>query len=87
MVRFFSVLFQHGPYRSCPAHNQSRISHTIDVHRLRVPEAIRVTNEAVRDRVMKGGGRLRVIVGRGRHSHGGISVLKPAIMIEMQKFV
>jgi len=62
-------------------------THTIDVHYLRIPEAIRETNKALRDMLLEGGGELRVIVGRGLHSRNKIPVLRPAIITEMKKCV
>jgi hypothetical protein len=60
---------------------------TIDVHRLRVNEAIRVTEKAFRDVLVNGQNSLRVIVGKGNHSRGGFPVLKGALIREMEKYV
>ncbi|KAI0028801.1 hypothetical protein K488DRAFT_57756, partial [Vararia minispora EC-137] len=57
---------------------------TIDIHRLRVREALRQTEIAIRDTLIAGGTQLRVIVGRGNHSQNKLPALKLALMAEMQ---
>lgn len=69
------------------AHNLAGEPHTIDVHRLKVPEAIRETEKATRDVLVEGGTTLRVITGRGNHSVGRIPVLKLALMRIMEGYV
>ena len=62
------------------AHNVAPEPNTLDVHRLKVPEAVRRVEIAIRDTLVAGGTELRVITGRGNHSAGKIPVLKLAIM-------
>jgi hypothetical protein len=70
------------------AHNlQSEDEHTIDVHRLKPTEATRRTEVAIRDALVAGATRLRVICGRGNHSKGGIPVLKLALIGAMEQYV
>ncbi|EJD03201.1 uncharacterized protein FOMMEDRAFT_84592, partial [Fomitiporia mediterranea MF3/22] len=58
----------------------------VDVHRLKVFEAIRATDEALLALQQRGGSRLTVITGRGRHPTGGNSVVKNAIIDRMKYF-
>ncbi|KAI9428621.1 hypothetical protein H4582DRAFT_1271184 [Lactarius indigo] len=68
------------------AHNlQPEDEHTIDVHRLKPTEATRKTEVAIRDALVAGATRLRVICGRGNHSKGGIPVLKLALIGAMEQ--
>lgn len=68
------------------ANNRGRPANTLDLHGLRVPEAVYRTKEAIRDIVLSGGGQdLKVIVGRGNHSPGSKPVLKPAVRQAMEK--
>ena len=60
---------------------------TIDVHGLRQVEAIRRTEVAIRDALLAGATRLRVICGRGVHSKGGIPVLKRALIDATGQYV
>ncbi|TFY63837.1 hypothetical protein EVG20_g6154, partial [Dentipellis fragilis] len=76
-------LHKRAARRYFKAHNLSTEPQTIDVHRLKVPEAIRQTEIALRDTLVEGGTQLRVITGRGNHSAGKIPVLKLAIVREM----
>jgi hypothetical protein len=70
------------------AHNlQPEDEHTIDVHRLKPLEATRKTEIAIRDALVAGATRLRVICGRGSHSRGGIPVLKLALIGAMEQYV
>ncbi|KAF9501959.1 hypothetical protein BDN71DRAFT_1438712 [Pleurotus eryngii] len=68
------------------ANNRGLPVNTLDLHGLRVPEAIYRTKEAIRDIVLSGGGQdLKVIVGRGNHSPGSKPVLRPVIWQAMAK--
>ena len=69
------------------AHNRYQNDATVDLHGLRVAEAIRRTEHAIRDVFLRGGGELRVIVGKGNHSIGGKAVLRPAVLKAMQQYV
>ena len=70
--------------------NQTRLgreaSSAIDVHGLTVVEAIQFVEERVNDWFNSQGSmarptkKLKVITGIGRHSHGGVSRLYPALM-------
>ncbi|KAJ7593879.1 hypothetical protein C8J56DRAFT_925453 [Mycena floridula] len=53
---------------------------TIDVHGLLIPEAIRVVEQEFRQALRNDETQLRVIVGKGNHSKGGVAKLKPAIV-------
>ncbi|KAF8629842.1 hypothetical protein AX15_003208 [Amanita polypyramis BW_CC] len=58
---------------------------TVDVHGLRVQEAIEITEKAFRDALTSGHGTLRVITGRGLHSKNNLPVLRNALIREMEK--
>ncbi|KDQ55885.1 hypothetical protein JAAARDRAFT_332294 [Jaapia argillacea MUCL 33604] len=77
-------LHERAARRYFHAHNLSSAPRTIDVHRLKVPEAIRVTEKAIRDQLLNDGVELRVIVGKGLHSAGKIPALKLALIRELQ---
>ncbi|KAF8894116.1 hypothetical protein BD779DRAFT_1505350 [Infundibulicybe gibba] len=64
--------------------NVSLKPHTIDVHGLRVSEAIQRTEQAFRQSISEGHGSLNVIVGKGLHSQGGIPIIKNAVIREME---
>ncbi|EIM82756.1 uncharacterized protein STEHIDRAFT_64110, partial [Stereum hirsutum FP-91666 SS1] len=60
---------------------------TIDVHRLKVPEAVRETEKAIRDLLVEGGDTLRVVTGRDIedvHDAHPIPVLKLALIRTME---
>ncbi|KLO20337.1 hypothetical protein SCHPADRAFT_1395 [Schizopora paradoxa] len=65
------------------AHNSSFEDDTIDVHGLKPAEATRQVDLKLRRIQLNGGKHLRVIVGRGKHSRGGVPVLKPAVRDHM----
>jgi DNA-nicking Smr family endonuclease len=65
--------------------NQDRPPGEIDLHGLYVKEAIAYTDQALQDTKQQGLTELRVIVGKGLHSAGGSSKLKPAIEDLMRK--
>jgi DNA-nicking Smr family endonuclease len=69
------------------AHNSSPEPQTIDVHRLKVTEAVRLTEVEIRNALVRGDTQLRVITGQGRHSDGKIPVLKLAILQKMSECV
>ncbi|KAF8844401.1 hypothetical protein BDN67DRAFT_963156 [Paxillus ammoniavirescens] len=52
---------------------------SVDLHDLRVVEAIEYAQAAIRDAEEQGKTMLRLIVGKGKHSDGGVSRLKPAV--------
>ena len=58
---------------------------TVDVHGLRVQEAIEVVEKAFRDALTSGYGTLKVITGKGLHSKNNLPVLKNAVIREMEK--
>ncbi|KAH9839259.1 uncharacterized protein C8Q71DRAFT_504502 [Rhodofomes roseus] len=66
------------------AHNFTPEPQTIDVHRLKVPEAVARVEQALYDAMVTGVPELRIITGRGNHSKGKIPVLKLAIIGAMQ---
>ncbi|VDC01712.1 unnamed protein product [Peniophora sp. CBMAI 1063] len=57
---------------------------TIDVHRLRVREAVLAMERAIRDALLAGGETLRVIVGSGQRKDGKLPVLKLALIRELE---
>ncbi|KAI5123875.1 hypothetical protein M0805_005692 [Coniferiporia weirii] len=67
------------------ANNTEHSAERIDVHHLKVLEAVRQTEKALYALQQRGGKELQVIVGRGKHSVGGVPVLKNAIMDKMTK--
>ncbi len=60
---------------------------TVDLHGLRVQEAIEVAERAFRDALDSGYGSLRVITGKGLHSKNNLPILKNALIREMEKYV
>ena len=50
----------------------------IDLHGLRVPEALEVVRQTV-TKLEERGGKVRIICGKGRGSPGGIGVLREAV--------
>ncbi|KAG6850975.1 hypothetical protein H0H93_005844 [Arthromyces matolae] len=64
---------------------RKRRSHTVDVHGLRVAEAVYHTEQALRNAYTDKAPLVRVIVGKGLHSVGKVPVLKEAIMKIMMK--
>ncbi|KAH9935722.1 uncharacterized protein B0H18DRAFT_421658 [Fomitopsis serialis] len=69
------------------AHNFTPVPQTIDVHRLKVPEAVTRVEQALYDAMVTGVPELRIITGRGNHSKGKIPALKLAIIGAMQESV
>jgi DNA-nicking Smr family endonuclease len=61
-------------------------AHVLDVHGLKVPEARSRVERALRDALLAGAPRLRVITGRGNHSVDGIPVLKARIIETMAEY-
>ncbi|KAG7098885.1 hypothetical protein E1B28_000785 [Marasmius oreades] len=57
----------------------------IDLHGLHVKEAIFHTDQALEEAKRRGETTLRLIVGKGLHSTGGVTKIKPAIEELMQK--
>ncbi|TDL26078.1 hypothetical protein BD410DRAFT_895512 [Rickenella mellea] len=62
------------------AYNPAEKPARIDVHGLKVKEAIKQTERKLREVQLSGGKKLEVITGRGRHSKNGIPVLKVSVM-------
>lgn len=60
---------------------------TIDVHRLKVPEAIEKVEQALYDSIVTGTPELRIITGQGHHSKNKIPALKLAIIGAMAEYV
>ena len=58
---------------------------TIDVHRLRVREAVQAMERAIRDALLAGGETLRVIVGSGQRKDGKLPVLKLVLIRELEE--
>lgn len=69
------------------AHNLRPEPQTIDVHRLKVVEALEKVDQALYDAIVTNTPELRIITGRGNHSKNGIPALKLAIIGAMQEYV
>lgn len=67
------------------AHNIVTKPHVIDIHGLKVREALRRVERALRDAIVDNASRLRVITGRGNHSKDNIPVLKNAVIEAMRE--
>lgn len=63
-------IFRHAFPDTCPE---------VDLHGLRVPEAIETLREALRVAQERGQPRVRVVCGKGRGSPGGVGVLRRAV--------
>ena len=57
------------------------------MHGLKKSEAIASVERKLRELQLAGKQRLKVIVGKGKHSKHGIAVLKPAVLNAMQRCV
>ncbi|KAI0358495.1 hypothetical protein OH77DRAFT_1420892 [Trametes cingulata] len=68
------------------AHNMKPQPQTIDVHRLKVPEAIEKVEQALYDAIVTGTPELRIITGQGKHSKNKIPALKLAIIGAMADY-
>ena len=55
------------------------------MHGLKKSEAIASVERKLRELQLAGKQRLKVIVGKGKHSKHGIAVLKPAVLNAMQR--
>jgi len=77
-------LHRRASERYYKAHNLDQQELTIDVHRLKTREAVRKTEVAIRDALVTGETRLRVVCGRGRHSDRGLPVLRLALTKAME---
>ena len=69
------------------AHNMKPQPQTIDVHRLKVPEAIEKVEQALYDAIVTSTPELRIITGQGKHSKNKIPALKLAIIGAMAEYV
>ncbi|KAH9998475.1 hypothetical protein BJV74DRAFT_960349 [Russula compacta] len=78
-------LHRRAAERYFKAHNLQQEERTIDVHRLKRGEAIRRTEIAIRDALLAGNSRLRVICGRGNHSERGLPILRLALTHAMEQ--
>ncbi|KAG6831574.1 hypothetical protein H0H87_004793 [Tephrocybe sp. NHM501043] len=63
---------------------RKRHAHTVDVHGLRVAEAVARTEQALLNALNARAPSLRVIVGKGLHSAGNIPILKGTIIRIME---
>ena len=68
-------------------HNLRVKAREIDVHGLRVREALLRVEQALRDMLLQSATNLRVIVGRGNHSVNKIPVLKMAVLKAMRRYI
>jgi len=64
--------------------NQDKPTGKVDLHGLYVKEAISYSKMALKEARLRGDSEMRLIVGRGKHSDGGISRLKPVILKTMR---
>ncbi|KAK0502563.1 hypothetical protein EDD18DRAFT_696484 [Armillaria luteobubalina] len=58
----------------------------IDLHRLRVKEAIARTDAALEEAKRRGDSEIRIIVGKGLHSEGGEARIRPTIKDLMRRY-
>ncbi|KAJ7230491.1 hypothetical protein GGX14DRAFT_344328 [Mycena pura] len=58
---------------------------TIDLHGVTTAEAIEIVNEILREKTWSSEAPLKVITGRGAHSVGQVSVLKPAVRAALEQ--
>ncbi|KAF8135388.1 hypothetical protein EV363DRAFT_1211883 [Boletus edulis] len=65
--------------------NRGRDARKVDLHGLSVKQAIIYAVKAVSDARRSGYSEVRLIVGQGNHSEGGIARLKPALKKDMQR--
>jgi len=65
--------------------NRDKSACEVDLHGLYVKEAIAYSEKAIREARQRGDSEIRLIVGKGSHSDGGVSKLKPAIQEYMRK--
>ncbi|TFK91354.1 hypothetical protein K466DRAFT_515549 [Polyporus arcularius HHB13444] len=68
------------------AHNMNPEPQIIDVHRLKVAEAVEKVEQALYDAIVTNTPELRIITGRGNHSRGGIPAIKIAVISLMQDY-
>ncbi|KAI0692025.1 hypothetical protein C8T65DRAFT_670167 [Cerioporus squamosus] len=68
------------------AHNMRPEPQTIDVHRLKVAEAVEKVEQALYDAIVTNTPELRIITGRGNHSKSGIPAIKLAVIGLMQDY-
>lgn len=66
------------------ANNRKLSARVIDVHGLKVSEAVRQTEKALRVVLAAGGSELRVVVSQGRQIYGKVPILKLALIRAMQ---
>ncbi|PBK60957.1 DUF1771-domain-containing protein [Armillaria solidipes] len=66
--------------------NRDRKPGEIDLHGLYVKEAIARTYAALEEAKLRGDSEIRLIVGKGLHSEGGIAKVRPAIQELMRKY-
>ncbi|KAH9961270.1 hypothetical protein BC827DRAFT_1203553 [Russula dissimulans] len=84
-------LHRRAAERYFKALNHQQEERTIDVHRLNSKEATRMTEVAIRDALLAGDTRLRIICGRGRGRHSdknsdrGLPVLRLALTVAMEQ--
>ncbi|OCH93727.1 hypothetical protein OBBRIDRAFT_789931 [Obba rivulosa] len=79
-------LHEKAARRYYKAHNLKPEPHEVDVHRLKVKEAVEKVEEALYETMISGASQLRVITGRGNHSEGKIPRLKLAIIGAMKDY-
>ncbi|KAF7309449.1 Cytoplasmic protein [Mycena indigotica] len=63
----------------------SRNHDTVDLHGLTAAEAITIVKEILEEQIWSSDKPLRVITGRGTHSAGQVSVLKPAVRRSLEE--
>ncbi|KAF7313302.1 Smr domain-containing protein [Mycena chlorophos] len=63
----------------------SRNHDTVDLHGLTTAEAVVIVNEILEEKIWTPDKPLKIITGRGSHSAGNISVLKPAVRKSLEE--
>jgi len=51
----------------------------VDLHRMRVPEALETVRMAILAAQRAGGGQIRIVCGKGKNSPNGVGVLREAV--------
>ncbi|KAF9951224.1 hypothetical protein BGZ70_001077, partial [Mortierella alpina] len=79
----FNALARDAAFR---AHNASRPQHEMDLHGLRVQEAVEITRERLARFIRNKESSLIIIVGKGNNSVNNVAKIKPAITELVREF-
>ncbi|KAI0035895.1 Smr-domain-containing protein [Vararia minispora EC-137] len=66
--------------------NQNKGPGEVDLHGLRVDEAVKHTEREIQAARSRGDTEIRLIVGKGLHSSSGVPVVKPAVQRLMKQY-